>query len=258
MRAPFHPHSIVSVDAQPASGTVFFVDECLHDQRRVAMPRPEVYLVVRFGSAAHQGVDVHALGVRQRAYRKRIPRGQRALFARLPAGTAHPVFGVSATDLADRIVTLEALWGDRQAQALREQLVAARDTHEAAAILDRTIGERVARAEGARMYARLIAQTGALLAHASVAEAAGQLGISERHLRRIFREAIGIGPKTFARLTRFQRALDIAREHSTTNWADVAARAGYYDQAHLIAEYRAITGTTPRAFLAELRDADGN
>jgi AraC-like DNA-binding protein len=84
---------------------------------------------------------------------------------------------------------------------------------------------------------------------------AADLGVSERHLRRVFREAVGVSPKAFTKLTRFHRALRAAREDGGANWASIAADAGYYDQAHLIAEFRAIAGAPPRAFLNELRAA---
>jgi AraC-like DNA-binding protein len=78
-----------------------------------------------------------------------------------------------------------------------------------------------------------------------------QLGVSERSLRRSFGEAVGMSPKAFAKLARFHRALRAAREHGS--WARIAAGAGYYDQAHLIADFRAIAGVTPRALLGEVR-----
>ena len=82
---------------------------------------------------------------------------------------------------------------------------------------------------------------------------AADLGVSERHLRRVFREAIGLSPKAFTKLTRFHRARSAARQDVHESWASIAAAAGYYDQAHLIADFRAISGVTPRALLGELR-----
>ena len=84
---------------------------------------------------------------------------------------------------------------------------------------------------------------------------ASGLGVSERHLRRVFHETVGVSPKAFAKLTRFHRALRAARDDAHAGWASIAAAAGYYDQAHLIAEFRAIAGATPRALLDELRTA---
>lgn len=76
--------------------------------------------------------------------------------------------------------------------------------------------------------------------------------MSERHLRRVFRTAVGVSPKTFAKLTRFHDALREARLERHASWASIASAAGYYDQAHLIAEFRMIAGATPEALLREL------
>jgi AraC-like DNA-binding protein len=61
-----------------------------------------------------------------------------------------------------------------------------------------------------------------------------------------------MSPKEFARVARFRHALRIAREGNRLSWAAIAAATGYYDQAHLIEEFRAIAGVTPRVFLSEL------
>jgi AraC-like DNA-binding protein len=81
---------------------------------------------------------------------------------------------------------------------------------------------------------------------------ANDLGVSERHLRRVFRETVGVSPKAFAKITRFRRAVCAARDDAYPRWASIAVATGYYDQAHLIAEFRAIAGVTPRTLLREL------
>lgn len=63
-----------------------------------------------------------------------------------------------------------------------------------------------------------------------------------------------MSPKAFARIVRFRHALRVAREEGAANWAGIAAATGYYDQAHLIEEFRAIAGVTPRALLGELSE----
>jgi transcriptional regulator GlxA family with amidase domain len=75
----------------------------------------------------------------------------------------------------------------------------------------------------------------------SVAE---QLGVTARHLRRAFTESIGIGPKDFARAVRLRRAVGMAA--TSKDWGRIAANAGYYDQAHLIADFRELVGLTGR------------
>lgn len=78
-----------------------------------------------------------------------------------------------------------------------------------------------------------------------------QLALSERQLRRRFAAAVGISPKRYARTMRIRRAIALARPHRS--WAAIATAAGFYDQAHMIAEFRAVAGATPEALIAELR-----
>jgi AraC-like DNA-binding protein len=231
------------------------VFECDRDVPLVSIPRPELQVVVRFGPSARSGLDVHALGVRQKAYRKLIRRGQRTVTARLHLGATEAVLGVSASAMADRIVALEDLWGDTATQRLLDRLSGARDTVGAAAILESAIAERLAIAVGRRAHAQLAVDAAARLTSAHVNAVAVDLGVSERHLRRVFRETVGVSPKAFAKLARFHHALRAAGEAGHASWASIAVAAGYYDQAHLIAEFRAIAGVTPRALLRELRTA---
>ncbi len=231
--------------------TGLLVVECDHDMAAMALPRPEVNLVARFGPSSPRGLDVHAFGIGQRVRRKTLRKGMRTVTARLRLGTAEAVLGVSASALAGRIVSLEELWGDAAARRLYERLAATRATREAGAVLERAIAERLSGGKSPRAALALAAAD--RLASANVAAVADDLGVSERHLRRAFREAVGVSPKAFAKLTRFHRALRAARADVDVSWATIAAGAGYCDQAHLIAEFRAIAGVTPRALLGELR-----
>jgi AraC-like DNA-binding protein len=82
----------------------------------------------------------------------------------------------------------------------------------------------------------------------SVDELARAVGLSARQLERRFRARVGLGPKLLARITRFQHAFRLARR--TPNLAEVAARAGYFDQAHLVRDFRQFAGAAPSRFLA--------
>jgi AraC-like DNA-binding protein len=228
---------------------------CDRDGPGVVIPRPEIQLVVRFGPSARSGVDVHAFGPRQSVHRKLIRGGQRTVTARLQLGAPKVVLGVPASAMAGRVVALEDLWGDAATRRLRDQLAGARDTVAAAKVLDSAIAERLATADAHHAHTQLALAAADRLASANVNAVAVELGVSERHLRRVFRETLGVGPKAFAKLARFHRALRAARQTPHASWANIAAAAGYYDQAHLIAEFRAIAGVTPRALLGELRAA---
>jgi AraC-like DNA-binding protein len=233
--------------------TALFVDECERDTPRVALPRPEIHLAVRFGPSTRNGLDVHVLGGRQRAHRKLIRAGQRTVMARLRLGAHEAVLGVPASVLTGRIVELEDLWGDAATRHLVDRLAEAHDGLDAAKVLENAIAQRVALSNERDGRVELAVDAANRLRNANVKTVAADLGVSERHLRRAFRETVGVNPKVFAKLARFRRALRAAREDAQATWGSIAAAAGYYDQAHLIAEFRAIAGVPPRALLDELR-----
>lgn len=239
----------------PSALAGVFVDERDCDVAGVVIPRPEIQLVVRMGPWARNGLDVHALGVRQTVHRKLVHRGQRTVAAHLQLGTSNTVLGVASCAIAGHVVALEDLWGHAATQRLYEQLADARSPSGLVAVLERAVAERLACKDGRDARARLVLEAVERLARATLKDTAVELGVSERHLRRVFHETLGVSPKAFAKLKRFERAVSAASTHRQPSWAGIAAATGYYDQAHLIAEFRAIAGVTPRALLRELRGA---
>jgi len=229
----------------------FFVDECKYDSARIVIPEAHVQVAVRFGSHLPGGFDVHAMGPRHKVHRKSIRGGQRTVCVRLPLGTCHAVLGEPASEFAGRIVALGELWNTAATQRLEEQLAAARDADAAVVSLKASIAERLEPRACSNTSARLVQSAARRLQSHNVASVAKDLGVSERHLRRVFHEMVGLSPKAIFKLMRFQRALRAAQGGRNRAWSDIAVGAGYYDQAHLIADFRSIAGATPREFLAE-------
>jgi AraC-like DNA-binding protein len=257
MSASAVPRLLATSTGEATASAVAALAVYRHDRdvSGVVLPGTEAHLVVRFGPSTDGGIEVHALGGRQRVRRKVLRSGQSVVMARLHLGASEAVLGVPASAIAGRIVALDQLWGDAATRRLLDQVAASRGPSEAAALFESAIAERFAKAGGYGPQTRLVLAAADRLASASVKAVAGDLGVSERHLRRVFRETIGVGPKAFAKLTRFRRAVRAAGAESQAGWATIAAAAGYYDQAHLIGEFRAIAGVTPRALLGELRTA---
>ena len=81
----------------------------------------------------------------------------------------------------------------------------------------------------------------------TVEDMARAAGVSRQHLTREFREKIGLSPKLYSRLARFQSALTYAGAPAKVDWAGAAADMGYADQSHMIAEFRQFSGLTPQA-----------
>ena len=73
-----------------------------------------------------------------------------------------------------------------------------------------------------------------------------QAGVSRQHLTRVFRDVVGLTPKLYCRLVRFQAGLVYAGCGSSVDWAGVAQHLGYADQSHMIAEFKQFSSLTPR------------
>lgn len=75
--------------------------------------------------------------------------------------------------------------------------------------------------------------------------AAANACLSPRHFERLFQQHVGLAPKTFAGILRFQHVLRLRDAQPHWTWARVAQESGYYDQAHLITDFRRFSGSTP-------------
>ncbi|WP_437932493.1 helix-turn-helix domain-containing protein [Sorangium sp. So ce291] len=172
-------------------------------------------------------------------------------------GGAFPFLGVPAGDLEGRHAALDALWGASAAR-LRERLVEARGALQRFSLL-----EDFLQAKATLPLRRHDAVTLALRAFEdptleSVAEVNSRTGLSPKRLIALFHDEVGLGPKAFWRVRRFQAALRrVERGRGERDsrlrpvrGAEVAAELGYSDQAHFNREFRAFTGLGPRAYLA--------
>lgn len=156
-----------------------------------------------------------------------------------------------ASELTDLRVALDDLWSDAAAVRARfataavptarvaalEEVLLARFAH-GATVDHRDVDEAV----------RRIIQSGGSL---GITKLAPSLGVTRQHLARRFADLVGVSPKTFARIVRVRRVIAAARATPSgdgPNWSSLALDAGYYDQAHLIDEFRELTGLAPTAW----------
>jgi AraC-like DNA-binding protein len=161
-----------------------------------------------------------------------VPPGTRVFGVRFRLGVAGVALGLPAGDLLDENVPLADVWDP----SLDERVALGGVSALVSIVRDRLHGVAVdplARAAALRM-----AQPGA-----RVDQLGSVLGVSERQLRRRFSDAVGYGPKTLARVLRFQRFLGLAP--GGDDLARLALLAGYADQAHLTRETRRLSGRTP-------------
>ncbi|MCF2533088.1 helix-turn-helix domain-containing protein [Yinghuangia soli] len=159
-------------------------------------------------------------------------RGADYVGIRFAPGTGPAVLGVPAVELRDRRVPLGDLWPG--AAELAERMAEADDPGR---LLEEVAAARLREAEPDPV-ARLVAQ--GLARGTGVAALAYEVGLSDRQLYRRSVAAFGYGAKTLGRVLRLGRALELARAGRPL--AEVAATAGYADQAHLSREVRGLAG----------------
>ena len=147
-------------------------------------------------------------------------------------------------------VPLEALWGAVGTALLREALLEAATPGAALDVMERALLDAW-RTRGAHPTVSFALSAFRNCSNVmSVGAVTGAVGMSAKRFIERFKAEVGLTPKQFCRVLRFQRAITEAHAAVAVDWADVAVRAGYFDQAHFIHDFRAFSGLTPTAYRA--------
>ncbi|MCL9758750.1 helix-turn-helix domain-containing protein [Frankia sp. AiPa1] len=217
---------------------------------RAEAPDATTALVVR---ATSDRTELVVMGPRTRAEYFEVSRVPFCVKMRMQLGRAQSLLGVPLSGLVDRVVPIGDLWGVTGDRLVDDLSNVESDPTAVVGLLAATLMDRV-RTRSRHDLARDELVRSATLALTSltspgprVQPTARRLKVSERHLRSLFTDAVGIPPKHVARIARTRHVLAGASHQSL---ARLAAEAGYYDQSHMTAEFRRMMGTSPRAFVA--------
>ena len=184
-------------------------------------------------------------GARSTFYARDISKPSSSAGAQLLPGASELLFGVPAHELAERHTLLDDLWG-QSANSAREQLLEAVSLEQKMEVLISLLAARLPAVRGL---------------HPAVAQALEQFwttndvrkvvvasGYSHRQFIALFRRAVGLTPKLYCRVVRFQKALEHAAADPTASCVDLAIDAGYSDQPHFTREFREFAGVTPEQY----------
>ena len=173
---------------------------------------------------------------------------------RLRAGAATALFRLSMADASDRELPLIDLVGRPAVGSLMRGLRRARTTEGRFVVASEWLKARLAQApprrDGARDAVDLIVQA---RGQVRIDDVSRSLGWSRRRMQRAFARDLGVPPKLYARIVRLNAVLATLDEDERARAVDLALDAGYFDQAHLLRDFRILAGRTPRAG----RAADG-
>jgi AraC-like DNA-binding protein len=161
------------------------------------------------------------------------------------------LFGVPLSEITNHTYDADAVLG-KPVRELKQRLGNSETFQQRGSIANHFFAERLKHAQAIDRMAfaadRILNSSGNL----SSAELAGQTGIGVRQFQREFSARFGASPKLFSRIVRFQNALDTKARSSTKSWTDVAQELGYYDQMHMVHEFREFTGESPTETLCQL------
>lgn len=161
------------------------------------------------------------------------------------------VLGIRPALLRGRVAPIEACWP--AGAEIREVLLGIADPDAVLARLDAELVDRLGPEPPAR--SRVVAALAAIDADPTreIAAIAADLGISRAQLHRDVVRVVGTSPRSWSRQVRLRRLLADLDAHGDVPWSSLAAELGWYDQAHLIRDFRRHTGVTPTAYLAAQR-----
>lgn len=171
----------------------------------------------------------------------------------LHPGGLWPFLRVPADELGGQHVALEDLWGPG-ARSLRERLLEQPSAELCLETLERALIERVVRAPERDPAIDFALEKFSAHEDAwTIGDVTAHLGLSARCFIQKFSARVGLTPKKYARVQRFQRVLTVLENAATVSWTDVAHASGYYDQAHFTHDFRAFAGMTPSEYFQKRR-----
>jgi AraC-like DNA-binding protein len=246
------------LEHQPAKPLATYVEKLwycesyqLTHRRERVLPNGKFQLVIDLSDSPHRkAAPPLVVGIRSEYGVIETAALQCMIGAVFCAGGARSLLGASADEFYNTEVPLDLVWG-RAATVLRDRLREARAPSErfrvlGAALLDRV--EKRLELHPAVQYA--LGEFQRVPHIRSVLDVTRDAGLSRRRFAQLFREQVGLTPKLYCRVHRFQAVVRRLTLGERVDWADVALAGGYCDQAHLAHEFRAFSGIPPGAWLS--------
>lgn len=171
--------------------------------------------------------------------------------AHFKPGGATAILGIPASDLHNQVVHLSALL-EGASGGLRDQLLEAATAERKFKVLEGWLVERwLKRPQSYPAIRYALNRFTSCPDQVTVSQVTREIGLSRRHFIQRFTDQVGLPPKLFCRVRRFQRAVNGLKRDLNLSWAAVAVEGGYYDQSHFIHDFQEFCGLTPTRLAGE-------
>ncbi len=163
-------------------------------------------------------------------------------------GGVMPFMRMPMHEARDADVPLETLWGRSCTTLLRERLLETPGLDAKLDVLETSLREMWTRRKPHPAVSFALATFDRRPATTTVAGVVNDIGLSAKRFIERFKSEVGVTPKRYCRIRRFQRAVALVNRGREIDWARVALDCGYFDQAHFIHDFRSFAGITPSGY----------
>jgi AraC-like DNA-binding protein len=170
---------------------------------------------------------------------------------RFRPGGAYPFFRFPISELNEEVTPLDLIWGSL-VDEIRDQLLELEGPDARLSAVEKFLLRQVQRSlEPNRMITFAVRQLQHSPQFLAIRDLASTIGITQKHLITQFEKVVGLRPKSFARVCKFQKVVNLIEHQNQIEWTSIAYECGYYDQAHFIKEFHSFSGLNPSAYLTQ-------
>ena len=196
-------------------------------------------------------------GVRTRPITIPSGKGSKMLIVAFIKGKAHPFYPFPMNELTDWVVEADLVFG-RNILNLREQLLATSSIDRMFRLVERFLLQKAGNTLPLdSMYPCVEYAVSSITNRPNdrgLRHLNDQIGYSQKHFISLFKKQVGVAPKQYLKIMRFQKVIHQIENDTTTAWSEIARQSGFYDQAHFINEFKAFSGFTPGEYVKRKSD----
>ena len=176
---------------------------------------------------------------------------QAMVVVRFKPGRAFPFFGFPLSELTDRIIELDEIWNSRFLH-FRDKLINIDVPEKRVMTVENFLLDiSKNKLDLCSSIEISLKELGKHKNSFKIKELAEKIGYSHKHLVHLFEEKVGITPKYYSRIIKFQQAVMSLEKRQNVDWFDLAYQCSYYDQSHFVNEFKKFSGLNPTSYLKE-------
>lgn len=191
------------------------------------------------------------IGGQKSSFSEYVPNSKKLISVVFHPQAAHSVFGIPTNEFSDYYIDATNIWGDDW-KRLVEQVIDAENYNKKIQLLENFVFSKIVKNDIAlddriNKSIELLNQSSGRI---KITELAEKVYLGKRQLERLFRTKLGLSPKEFSRIVRFQSVLYLKQKNNLLSLSELAYLNGYYDQSHFVNEFTSISGFSPKEFFS--------